>query len=60
MLRVFLYGIVAGVIGTGLGGVFCAVLGKRSNRFMSLAMSLAGGIMVSIGVFEVIPDPLAV
>ncbi len=58
MLRVFLYGIVAGVIGTGLGGVFCAVLGKRSNRFMSLAMSLAGGIMVSIVCFDLIPEAM--
>lgn len=58
MLRVFLYGLVAGVVGTGLGGVFCAVLGRRSNRFMSLAMSLAGGIMVSIVCFDLIPEAM--
>ena len=56
MLRVFLYGLIAGVLGTGLGGVFCILLGRRSNRFMSLAMSLAGGVMVAIVCFDLIPE----
>ena len=39
---------LAGVAGTGLGGLFGAVLQKDSNRTVSLLLSFAGGVMLSV------------
>ena len=39
---------IAGVVGTGLGGLIGAVLQKDSNRTVSLLLSFAGGVMLSV------------
>ena len=43
---------IAGVIGTGLGGLIGALLQKDSNRTVSLLLSFAGGVMVSVVCFD--------
>ena len=42
---------IAGVIGTGLGGLIGALLQKDSNRTVSLLLSFAGGVMLSVVCF---------
>ena len=37
---------IAGVLGTGLGGLVGALLQKESNRVVSLLLSFAGGVMI--------------
>ena len=39
---------LAGVVGTGIGGLIGAMLQKDSNRTVSLLLSFAGGVMLSV------------
>ena len=39
---------LAGVAGTGVGGLIGALLQKNSNRTVSLLLSFAGGVMLSV------------
>ena len=43
---------LAGVAGTGLGGLIGAMLQKDSNRVVSLLLSFAGGVMLSVVCFD--------
>ena len=43
---------VAGVVGTGLGGLIGALLQKDSNRTVSLLLSFAGGVMLAVVCFD--------
>lgn len=49
---------LAGVGGTGLGGVVGAILHKDSNRIVSLLLSFAGGVMLAVVCFDLIPSAL--
>ena len=49
---------LAGVVGTGLGGVIGALLQKDSNRTVSLLLSFAGGVMLSIVCFDLIVEAI--
>ena len=50
---------VAGVAGTGLGGLIGALLQKDSNRTVSLLLSFAGGVMLSVVCFDLITEAIA-
>ena len=50
---------LSGVVGTGLGGVIGALLQKDSNRTVSLLLSFAGGVMLSIVCFDLIVEGIA-
>lgn len=53
-------GLFIGVIGTGLGGLLIVVLGKPTDKTISMILGFAGGIML-IAVFgELIPEALAI
>ena len=43
---------IAGVGGTGLGGLIGAMLQKDSNRIVSLLLSFASGVMTSVVCFD--------
>lgn len=47
---------IAGVIGTGLGGFFGVVLSKDSSKMVSLLLAFAGGIMLAVVCFDLIPS----
>ncbi len=49
---------IAGVIGTGFGGFVGAMLQKDSNRTVSLLLSFAGGVMVSVVCFDLITEAI--
>ncbi|MBR7150384.1 MAG: ZIP family metal transporter [Oscillospiraceae bacterium] len=49
---------IAGVVGTGLGGLIGAILQKDSNRTVSLLLSFASGVMLSVVSFDLIPEAL--
>ena len=50
---------IAGVGGTGLGGLIGAMLQKDSNRVVSLLLSFAGGVMLSVVCFDLITEAIA-
>jgi len=49
---------IAGVAGTGLGGLIGAILQKDSNRTVSLLLSFAGGVMLSVVCFDLITEAI--
>ncbi len=49
---------IAGVVGTGLGGAVGAILQKDSNRTVSLLLSFAGGVMLSVVCFDLVTEAI--
>ena len=49
---------IAGVVGTGLGGLIGAMLQKDSSRTVSLLLSFAGGVMLSVVCFDLVTEAL--
>ena len=49
---------IAGVVGTGLGGLVGALLQKNSNRIVSLLLSFAGGVMLSVVCFDLVVEAI--
>ena len=45
---------LAGVVGTGLGGLIGAMLQKNSSRMVSLLLSFAGGVMLGVVCFDLV------
>ena len=49
---------IAGVLGTGVGGLIGALLQKDSNRIVSLLLSFAGGVMLSVVCFDLVMEAI--
>ena len=49
---------IAGVAGTGLGGLIGAMLQKDSNRTVSLLLSFAAGVMLSVVCFDLVTEAI--
>ena len=49
---------IAGVLGTGLGGLIGAMLQKDSKRAVSLLLSFAGGVMLSVVCFDLVVEAI--
>ena len=49
---------IAGIAGTGLGGLTGALLQKNSNKTVSLLLSFAGGIMLGVVCSDLIPEAI--
>jgi ZIP family zinc transporter len=59
MLQITIFSAVAGIIGTGLGGLVSAILLKRpSENIICWLLSFAAGVMVSIVCFGLVPKTL--
>lgn len=58
ILTLILTTTIAGVVGTGLGGLLGALLQKDSNRVVSLLLSFAGGVMLSVVSFDLIAEAI--
>lgn len=48
----------AGIMGTGMGGVFANMFFKTTDKLLSLVLSFAAGIMLAVVCFDLIPDAL--
>ena len=55
-LLLIIFSGLAGVIGTGIGGLIGVFLGKKSERTISFVLTFASGIMISISLFDLIPE----
>lgn len=51
-------GLFFGTIGTTIGGIIGCIIKNNSNKFLSFILSFAGGLMMSIICFDLIPEAL--
>lgn len=51
-----LLGFAVGIIGTGAGGIAAFMLKRPSRRFMGTVLGLAGGLMIAVVCFELLPE----
>jgi len=58
MVEILIYTSISGVVGTSLGGLIGVFFGKSSNTLTSVLLSIAGGIMLAITFFDLIPESL--
>lgn len=58
LLMIILITTIAGVVGTGLGGLIGVILGKNSSKIVSLLLSFAGGVMLAVVCFDLIPESI--
>ena len=49
---------IAGIAGTGIGGIIGALLQKDSKRAVSLLLSFAGGVMISVVCFDLVVEAI--
>lgn len=56
LVWVILITAIAGVGGTGVGGYVGAVLRKDSTKIVSLLLAFAGGVMMAVVCFDLIPE----
>ena len=49
---------LAGVVGTGLGGLVGALMQKESNRTVSLLLSFAAGVMLAVVCFDLVTEAI--
>ena len=57
-MNIVFMSLLAGALGMGLGGAVTAVVGSRTDRMVAIFLSLAGGVMVSIVLIELIPEAI--
>lgn len=58
LLWVIIITFIAGVGGTGLGGAVASLFSKDSEKEVSLLLSFAGGVMLSVVCFDLIVDAI--
>ena len=58
ILKITLIGLLAGVIGTGVGGVISALFKKNVERYIDFFMGLSGGIMLAVVVFDLMKESM--
>ncbi|MDI6603679.1 MAG: ZIP family metal transporter [Thermoanaerobacteraceae bacterium] len=59
-LNVILLGFFIGIVGTGSGGALTFLYRNPSNRFLSTIMGFAGGLMLSVVTFDLLPHAFEV
>jgi len=56
LLKITLFGLFSGLIGTGLGGISALLVKNTSNRFMSSILEFSAGLMTAVVCFELLPE----
>ena len=56
--RITLIGLIAGVIGTGLGGVISTIFKRKVDKYINFFMGLSGGIMLAVVTFDLIKESM--
>lgn len=59
MLNIILYSLIAGVVGTGTGGLIGTMFNRDSSKTMSVLLSFAGGVMLSIVFMDLLPESIS-
>lgn len=58
ILKITIIGLLAGVIGTGFGGVISAIFKRDVDRYLDLFMGLSGGIMLAVVTFDLMSESM--
>lgn len=58
ILKVTLIGLLAGVIGTGFGGLISSIFRKEVNKYLDFFMGISGGIMLAVVVFDLMKESM--
>lgn len=58
VLKITLIGLLAGVVGTGLGGILSGIFKSKIHKFIDFFMGLAGGIMLAVVVFDLMKEAI--
>lgn len=58
ILKVTLIGLLAGVLGTGIGGVVSVIFRKKVDKYLSFCMGLSGGVMLAVVVFDLMKEAM--
>lgn len=56
LLKITLFGLFSGLIGTGFGGLSAFLVKNTSNRFMSSILEFSAGLMTAVVCFELLPE----
>jgi ZIP family zinc transporter len=56
MLKIIIFSGLAGIVGTSIGGFIGLFFGKRTDKTISRVLTFASGIMVSIALFNLMPE----
>ncbi len=59
IFKVTLIGLLAGVMGTGVGGILSAVFRKKVDKYINFFMGLSGGIMLAVVVFDLMKESMS-
>ncbi|MEG1311694.1 MAG: ZIP family metal transporter [Romboutsia sp.] len=58
ILKITLIGLLAGIIGTGFGGVISVIFNKNVNKYIDFFMGLSGGIMLAVVTFDLMSESM--
>ena len=58
ILRITIIGLLAGVIGTGLGGIISALFKRNVDKYLDFFMGLSGGVMLAVVVFDLMKESM--
>lgn len=58
IFKITLIGLLAGVIGTGLGGIISAIFKKNVDKYLDFFMGLSGGIMLAVVTFDLMAESM--
>lgn len=56
MWIVLIYSLIAGIVGTGIGGLIGIYFGRKSEKSIALLLAFAAGVLLSIVFFDLIPE----
>lgn len=58
LLEIFLFGLLSGITGTGIGGLAAFFIKNLSNRLLGLVLEFPAGLMTAVVCFELVPEAL--
>lgn len=56
LIKVTFFGLVSGLIGTGIGGMAALFIKGVSKRFLSVVLEFSAGLMTAVVCFELLPE----
>lgn len=56
IVNITVVGLIAGIIGTGIGGLFSFFIASRTTRLISSMLEFAAGLMVAVICFDLLPE----
>lgn len=59
-MKVTLIGLLAGVLGTGMGGVLSGIFRKEVDKYLNFCMGISGGVMLAVVVFDLMKEAMEI